>query len=508
MGATADLSTESKIKSRPSCKSVNRRTGSDVRGHADHGAPTTVRKRWVRSAVRFTVLVATDIGTFLTVRWLVVDVWPSVLIDTGLLSASSVFGPGFLPGARFAVALVLSLSLTRAYGPGGMRRDMGPIVAGVLLASLLVMYASAWDMSLLHVTRSFAWVVGTLGLALVLSRFVVELAVRVFRPCIGGARTILVSCSDGDLAVPTGFLEDSRELSLVGRVDFGKEGLAELDDMASELSRVIRDEHAETVLLWGAFSEAGFAHAVDQALVNDCRILAGRRTPGTVSVEPRGVWVEGRPLVELTIPKLQASQLAAKRILDVVGATIGLIVVGPILAVIAICVRMESPGPVLFGHTRLGIRGRRFRCYKFRSMRKDAEERLSTDRSLYDLYIENDFKIPIDRDPRLTRVGRFLRRMSLDELPQLFNVLKGDMSLVGPRPIVPDELDHYSRAAQLFLSQKPGITGAWVVNGRSQIGYPERVDVELEYVRTWSLLSDFWILLRTIPSVLLRRGVF
>jgi lipopolysaccharide/colanic/teichoic acid biosynthesis glycosyltransferase len=139
-------------------------------------------------------------------------------------------------------------------------------------------------------------------------------------------------------------------------------------------------------------------------------------------------------------------------------------------------------------------------------MRKDAEASLRGDPELYREYVENNFKLSDDRDPRLTRVGRWLRRTSLDELPQLLNVFVGDMSLVGPRPIVPEELERYGHGAAVFLSLKPGMTGAWQVNGRSTIGYPARADIELEYVRNWSLGRDLWILLTTIPAVLRMRG--
>jgi lipopolysaccharide/colanic/teichoic acid biosynthesis glycosyltransferase len=139
-------------------------------------------------------------------------------------------------------------------------------------------------------------------------------------------------------------------------------------------------------------------------------------------------------------------------------------------------------------------------------MYPDAEERLKADPELYRLYVENDYKLPEDVDTRITRIGRFLRRTSLDELPQLWNVLRGDMSLVGPRPIVPDEIRHYNGEAPLLLTLKPGITGAWQVNGRSALQYPERATVELEYVERWSLMSDLAILARTIPAVLARRG--
>lgn len=195
-----------------------------------------------------------------------------------------------------------------------------------------------------------------------------------------------------------------------------------------------------------------------------------------------------------------------KRTLDIVLSAAGLIVLSPVFALIAIAIRLESSGPVFFGHERLGKGGRVFACLKFRSMRADAHEWLQSDPQLRHRYIKNDFKIPLEHDPRVTRVGRFLRRSSLDELPQLLNVLAGSMSLVGPRPIVQDELRWYPGDEHLLLSVRPGITGEWQVQGRSRIGYPDRADVELNAIAERSLWRDLKILVRSVPAVVTARG--
>ena len=192
---------------------------------------------------------------------------------------------------------------------------------------------------------------------------------------------------------------------------------------------------------------------------------------------------------------------AAKRALDFTASAIGLVCLSPLLALLAAAIRLESPGAVLFYHERVGLRGRRFRCLKLRTMRADAEEQLRADATMFEEYRLNHFKIPDDRDPRVTPVGRFLRRASLDELPQLWNVLVGEMSLVGPRPVIDEELGLYNGSRDLLLSVRPGITGAWAVNGRHAVGYPERCELELRYVRAWSLRGDFGILVRTLAAV-------
>ena len=167
------------------------------------------------------------------------------------------------------------------------------------------------------------------------------------------------------------------------------------------------------------------------------------------------------------------------------------------MAILSLAIWLESPGSPVFRHERIGFRGRRFLCLKLRTMRVDAEALLRSDPTMYELYRRHHFKIPDDRDPRVTRVGRFLRRTSLDELPQLWNVLSGEMSLVGPRPVVEEELVWYGDDQDIVLSVRPGITGAWAVNGRQSLGYPERCTTELSYVRRWTVGGDLQILMRT-----------
>lgn len=206
------------------------------------------------------------------------------------------------------------------------------------------------------------------------------------------------------------------------------------------------------------------------------------------------------------VPEREGSIVLAKRLMDLLGSLLLLVALWPIFALVSIAIKLESPGPVFFAHRRLGRRGRVFSCLKFRTMHVDAEDRLHQDEELRHRYVSNHFKIPSAHDPRITRLGRFLRESSLDELPQLLNVLIGHMSLVGPRPIVPLEATHYGEDVELLLSVRPGVTGAWAVGGRSSLGYPERTQVELEYVRNWSLGSDIAILLRTPLAVVMRHG--
>ncbi len=245
---------------------------------------------------------------------------------------------------------------------------------------------------------------------------------------------------------------------------------------------------------------------LESCLLRGCRVGLVPETVNEVPCQVSASDFLGWPLLELRIPRLHALQTVAKRALDVLGSTAGLVLLSPLLAAVAVAVRLDSAGPIFFRQRRLGVGGRPFSMYKFRTMRQDAERLLREDPALFELYESNDYKLPEDRDPRITRLGRFLRAWSLDELPQLFNVLRGDMSLVGPRPIVPQEIDYYGDHAGLFLGVRPGITGQWQVNGRSEIGYPERAHIDIQYIKNWSLGRDMDILVKTIPVVLRRHG--
>ncbi len=217
--------------------------------------------------------------------------------------------------------------------------------------------------------------------------------------------------------------------------------------------------------------------------------------------------VAGIPVISLMKGQLGSVQAAAKRLGDFVASAALLIALSPVIAIVALSIKLTSSGPVFFSQRRLGLKGNPFSLFKFRTMVANAEQALTSSPALYEQYVANNFKLPKGKDPRVTRLGYSLRATSLDELPQLFNVLRGDMSLVGPRPVVPAEVEKYGEAAGLFLSVKPGMTGHWQVSGRSELqAYDKRVELDLEYIRDQSLGMDFEILLRTVPAVLRGKG--
>lgn len=193
-----------------------------------------------------------------------------------------------------------------------------------------------------------------------------------------------------------------------------------------------------------------------------------------------------------------------KRGIDVILSTIALVVLSPLFLILAILIKLDSKGPVFFLHTRIGKNGKNIKIYKFRTMVTNAEELIKefTPEQMKE-YKEN---YKLTNDPRITKIGKFLRKTSLDELPQLINIIKGDLSIIGPRPVVKDELEKYEENIAKFLSVTPGLTGNWAANGRNNTTYEERMRLELEYVDNISLKTDIKIFFQTIYAVIKKEG--
>lgn len=211
------------------------------------------------------------------------------------------------------------------------------------------------------------------------------------------------------------------------------------------------------------------------------------------------------PLIRAPHASLVGTGGFLKRLIDVVGALVGLTVLWPVMLLVALAIRLDSAGPVIFAQRRVGLNGREFRMLKFRSMVVDAEERRAE--LLAHNEVQDGITFKIARDPRITRVGRFIRKTSLDEFPQLLNILLGDMSLVGPRPPLPGEVARYSREQWERLTVMPGATGLWQVSGRSNLAtFAAMVGLDLDYIHQWSLWLDLRILLRTFKVIVRMEG--
>ncbi|MFC6201201.1 sugar transferase [Lactiplantibacillus nangangensis] len=197
-----------------------------------------------------------------------------------------------------------------------------------------------------------------------------------------------------------------------------------------------------------------------------------------------------------------------KRIVDIVFSSLALIVLSPIFVLVLILdhVDQSSRGPLFYRQTRIGLHGKRFGMYKFRSMVVNAEQKLHANKELYAMYVNNNYKLEPQVDPRITKIGRFLRETSIDEIPQFINILRGEMSIVGPRPVVEEELVEYNQ--NKLLSVKPGAMGLWQASGRSKIGYPERARIEMSYIDRANLFYDFKIIIMNLVNIFLRKGAY
>jgi lipopolysaccharide/colanic/teichoic acid biosynthesis glycosyltransferase len=402
--------------------------------------------------------------------------------------------------------VLVALLLLGTYDPTLARQPLARLAGAAGLGLALPLWSILWEDFALPRLGGFALLGMALGAALFVGRAAVERVAQLWPFRAAPLNVLLVAYAKAldrtrrHPAVPPGS-------GYVVRDTFNPEILRRRRGAREALCRAIEEVQADVVVLCcGPLEDSALDALQDAVLTCDCELMAHGRTRLARGAEARLPGLQGSGLLLLYQPAWRRARMVLKRILDIGGALAGLLLTWPVLAIIACAIKLESSGPAIFAQQRVAAGGRRFRCLKFRTMRVDAEELLRGDSVLYAGYLRNNFKLPEGKDPRITRLGRFLRRSSLDELPQLWNVLRGEMSLVGPRPVVPDELAMYGEEAPLLLSVKPGLVGAWAVNGRSDVGYPARAELELGYVRQWRFGLDFSILARAFPIVLSRRG--
>ncbi len=266
-------------------------------------------------------------------------------------------------------------------------------------------------------------------------------------------------------------------------------------------------EHSYAAVSGTCLQSAGSRDLLDHLARGFKHVLILPVSVGRASLWTTALDVGGLPGLLVRHNLLDRRRLAMKRFLDLVLTLVGGIVALPLCLVIALLIRLESKGSALFRQRRIGLNGKAFHVWKFRTMVLDAEkilgEHLARDP---ELKREWDSRQKLRRDPRVTRVGRFLRCTSLDELPQLFNVLRGDLSLVGPRPIIESQVDRYRESFAQYTRVRPGITGLWQISGRNLVSYDKRIDLETYYINNWSIWLDIYILAKTIPVVLTRHG--
>lgn len=363
------------------------------------------------------------------------------------------------------------------------------------------------------IARSFVLMFGVANLlTLTVCRYLaMETVAFVRSKRVDGHRVVVIGC--GEQAVRYGKHLRSQppwNVRLLGHVSVPGEQispavgvhLGEVGDLENLLNTTPVDEVLFAYPELDSEDLANALHACDERGV-DVLLPLPPSLPQRARVEIANIDGFDLPLLGLRRTPSSEVALAGKRMLDLAGASFGLLLAAPVMLLTALLIKITSPGPVFFKQTRAGRNGRKFKMFKFRSMVVDAEAQKT---KLMHLNEMSGPVFKISRDPRVTRVGAFIRRTSIDELPQLFNILMGDMSLVGPRPPLPSEVEQYKPWQRRRLSVKPGLTGLWQVSGRNNVDFEEWMALDLRYIDDWSLWLDIKIILRTVPAVVLKTG--
>lgn len=293
---------------------------------------------------------------------------------------------------------------------------------------------------------------------------------------------------------------------MVGRQPFIRTSYMEsLPAQAAFNALVKKDRISEVLLIQGALSSAQILEhsRLCETIDLECKVLPDLLEMRRGEIIFNGFC--GLPTFNIKPLSLHGSNYAMKRSFDVLVSLAILTIIGPLLLIISLLIRLDTPGPALFSQDRMGFRGRKFKLFKFRTMVSNADDYIEELKHLSD---RSGPVFKMKNDPRVTRVGRWLRALSIDELPQILNVLRGDMSLVGPRPQVLWEAAHYDEHAKKRLRVMPGITGLWQVSGRAALSYEEMINLDIYYLENWSLGLDLKILIRTLPAIFAREGAY
>ena len=426
----------------------------------------------------------------------------AAIVVAVLIARVPILGLGPIPHSstlEYCGALLMALGLTGSYRRSAPHPSL-TLLVGCTLGVLVVSWSSFW------VSPSLAAIPGIVLLAVVTTclLFLTRGTLAALGPWLLPEHrrlvpAIAVSAAPvpPDLPHSTGYRIAGR-IALAGRHD---------ESRAQELAQMIRQVRAESVVVFGALPERQFVRFLEISLNAGCEVLCTPPGYGAAEVRPSVIGRGPGALIQVQPPTLKAPQVVAKRFVDVVASLIAVTVTAPIWLLVALAIRIDSPGPVFFSQERVGLGGRRFRMLKFRTMRVGAHTEKIALQHLNQSGDPRVFKIP--NDPRVSRVGGFLRRWSLDELPQFVNVIMGSMSLVGPRPVPEEDFIDYEDHHFRRLGAKPGITGLWQVNGRSSVsGFEERVRLDTEYIDRWSIWLDLKILLSTVPAVMRRTGAY
>jgi len=509
---TADIDRRVRTSPSPSAATPAARAGRGRRDHSRLGlqrrASGNLRRHLLRAVRRITALLLADLASFYVMRALVRAVRDDAVLGDWVAGRLNALMPaGILNGWQFAAALLVALFVTGTYAPGDHRRNPRRLFLACALATALPLWMTIWTRGLDIVALQYALTTVLVWTGIVAERLTIDrLVARVVPASQQAAHTLFVGLAEECREAMSGSaFARGNEFFPIGFVDTRTPPAPEARGHISEFPAVLHDSRAEAVVVCGYLTDVRFRDVVDVALAAGCQVLSVPRVTELAGVQPTLIWRRDQALMQLTAPSLRGWQLAVKRVIDLFAAAVGLVVLSPLFGLLAVLVKLDSPGPVFFRQERVGRGGRPFRINKFRTMQAGAEDRRD---ELLGKSIYKDarlFKVP--SDPRVTRLGRWLRRTSLDELPQLMNVLRGEMSLVGPRPPIPSEVELYEAHHYARFDVKPGITGPWQVAGRNQItDFEKIIALETHYIREWSLLSDIAILLRTVWVVVQMQG--
>jgi len=464
------------------------------------------RRHVLRAVRRFAGLLVADLSSFYLIRALLRAVREDAVLGSAVANnIGEVFQKGILNGWQFAAALIVGLIATGNYGQGDERKNPRRLFLGCALATALPLWMTIWTRGVEVVALHYVFTSGLVWLGVMAERLLLDRTIDRIAPHRRQvARTLFVGPADECRAAAAGpAFGTSTEHRSVGFVDLQLPPASDSLGHIVEFASVLAESGAEAVVICGYLADDTFHDVVDAALAAKCQVLSVPRAIDVAGVQPTVLWKQGQPLIDLHRPEVAAPALFIKRIADFVGAAIGLLILSPLLGIVSLLIKLDSNGPVFFASPRWGLHGRHIRVWKFRTMVVGALTLLDRDPNLRQAY---DREIKLRRDPRVTRIGRLLRRWSIDELPQLFNVLVGDMSLVGPRPKLFGEENRYGPLFGAILGVPPGITGLWQVSGRNDLSYEERISLDVDYVRRCSLILDARILLQTLPVVVNGNG--
>ncbi len=464
-----------------------------------------MRQHLARASRRLTVLVAADLASFFLMRALLRAIRDAEVLGPWYAGqVRDVLPRGLMNGWGYATALLVALLVTGNYGTGDDRRSPGRLLAAASLATALPLWNTIWTVGAGTVAVQFILVTLLVWLALVLERLTVDrLARPLAHPEAHASATVFVGmASECRRTMKNPVFATGGEYRSMGFVDLASPAADGALGRADEFARVLAETHAETVVICGFLPDHWYHEIVDLALATGCHVMSVPRAVDLAWCQPLVVWKQGQAFIELNAPAVRAQALVIKRIADSTVAAVGLILLAPLFLAVAFLIKLDSPGPIFFASERWGKGGRRIRIWKFRTMVDGAVALLHQDEKLREEYSRD---VKLTGDPRVTQIGRRLRRWSIDELPQLFNVLLGEMSLVGPRPKLFGEEKKYGMVFDAVLSVPPGLTGLWQVSGRNSLSYEERIALDLEYVRRCSLALDLRLLMQTGYAVV--RGV-